>query len=133
VARGAIRDIAGPAAPLRVLIVDDSRDDAELAELALRDAGLAVECRRVWTGAALREALAAFAPQVVLSDVNLPGFSGAEALAESRAYDPSLPFVFMTGSLYAPGSEPPPADALVLKDDLAMLPGVVRRLLRIEG
>ena len=36
----------GATPPLRVLIVDDSRDDAELTELALRDAGIEVDCRR---------------------------------------------------------------------------------------
>lgn len=122
-----------PQAPWRVLIVDDSRDDAELAEITLRDAGLSVACRRVCTEASLRDALQAFAPHVVLSDVNIPGFSGTEALAAVRGHDPSLPFVFMTGSLYAPGSEPPPADALVLKDDMAMLPGLLRRLLGQAG
>ena len=122
-----------PPAPWRVLMVDDSRDDAELAELALHDAGVSATCQRVYDAEALREALQAFAPHIVLSDVNIPGFSGAEALAEVRAYDPALPFVFMTGSLYAPGSEPPPADGLVLKDDLAMLPGLVRRLLGAEA
>ncbi|TDK21072.1 response regulator [Luteimonas aestuarii] len=120
-------------APWRVLIVDDSRDDAELAEIALRDAGLAVACQRVHAAPTLQDALAAFEPQVVLSDVNIPGFSGAEALAIVRAHDPSLPFVFMTGSLYAPGSEPPPADALVMKDDMGMLPGLLRRLLGTTG
>ena len=32
---------------LRVLIVDDSRDDAELTEFALRDGGLDIDCRRL--------------------------------------------------------------------------------------
>lgn len=123
------RDAATPA-PWRVLIVDDSRDDAELAELALRDAGLPVECRRVCTAKALREALASFAPLLVLSDVNIPGFSGEEALLEVRAHDPALPFVFLTGSLLAPGATPPRTEGLLLKDDMgAHLPALVRRLL----
>lgn len=112
----------------RVLLVDDSRDDAELAEYALRKGGLPVRCRRVDTGAALADALEAFAPHAVVSDVNLPGFSGAEALALVRAHDPSLPFVFLTGGL-APDDNPPPADGLVLKDDLDALPDVLRPLL----
>jgi len=113
----------------RVLLVDDSRDDAELAEFALRKGGLAVECRRVSTADGLRAALGAFAPQAVVSDVNLPGFSGAEALALVRAHDPSLPFVFLTGAPMAPGDEPPAAGGLLLKDDLDALPGLLRQLL----
>ena len=34
-------------APLRVLVVDDDRDDAELTRMALHDAGLAPDVRTV--------------------------------------------------------------------------------------
>lgn len=112
----------------RVLLVDDSVDDAELAEYALRKGGLVVECRRACTAAGVEQALREFAPQVVVSDVNLPGFSGAEALAAVRAHDPALPFVFLTGGM-APDDTPPPADGLLLKDDLDALPALLRRLL----
>lgn len=117
------------AAPLRVLIVDDSRDDAELTELALRDAGIAVECVRAYGEAGLTALLREFRPQIVLSDVNLPGFSGAEAMALSRTALPDVPVVFLTGSaLNAPGETLPEGDALVFKDELDLLPDVVRRL-----
>jgi CheY-like chemotaxis protein len=112
----------------RVLLVDDSPDDAELAEYALRKAGLRVECRRACTAAGVEQALREFAPQVVVSDVNLPGYSGAEAFALARAHDPALPFVFVTGGT-APGDSPPPADGLLLKDDLDALPGLLHGLL----
>lgn len=116
----------GDGARWRVLLVDDSRDDAELTELALRDGGLEFECRVLYREADLRAALPAFAPQLVLCDVNLPAFSGAEALAIVRAHDPALPFVFVTG---ADPLQPPGGDGLVLKDALSTLPGVARALL----
>ena len=122
-------DTAAPAA-WRVLLVDDSRDDAELAQFALDKGGFRAECRRVATAAALGDALLAFAPQAVVSDVNLPGFSGAEALAQVRAHDPALPFVFLTGALMSPDGSPPTADGLLLKHDLDGLPALLRRLLR---
>ena len=53
-----------------------------------------MECRLACTAAGVAQALREFAPQVVVSDLNLPGFSGAEALALTRAHDPDLPFVF---------------------------------------
>ncbi len=115
--------------PWRVLLVDDSRDDAELAELALRDGGLDVTCRRVYNADGVRDALASFAPHIVLSDVNIPGFSGTDALALVREHDAALPFVFLTGSLYGPEPAPPPAEGLLLKDDLSRLPALLRRLL----
>lgn len=117
-------------APLRVLIVDDSRDDAELTELALRDAGIAVDCRRAYGEAGLTDLLREFRPQMVLSDVNLPGFSGAEAMGLSRAMLPGVPVVFLTGSeLGVPGETLPVGDGLVFKDALDGLPDVVRGLL----
>ena len=120
------------AAPLRVLIVDDSRDDAELTELALRDAGIEVDCRRAYGEAGLAELLDAFRPQLVLSDVNLPGYSGAQALQLSRATLPGVPVVFLTGSaIGAPGETLPVGDGLVFKDELELLPGVVRGLVAV--
>ena len=116
------------ALPWRVLLVDDSADDAELAEFALRNGGLAVHCRRACNADGLAEALVEFRPQVVVSDLNLPGYSGLEALALVRAHDPSLPFVFMTGAL-APQEAPPEAEGLLLKDELDALPALLRRLL----
>lgn len=119
-----------PAVPdWRVLIVDDSRDDAELTELALRDAGMAVECRRVHDEAGLMAALQAFAPQLVLSDINLPGFSGPQALALTRAALPGVPVVFLTGAREGLDDDAPQADALLLKDELDALPAIARQLL----
>ncbi|MGO1541071.1 MAG: response regulator [Luteimonas sp.] len=119
-----------PGQPYRVLLIEDSRDDAELIEIALREDGPAVECRRAWSADTVRDALQALAPQVVLSDLNLPGFSGLEALEQVRAHDPGLPFVLLTGSAPMALPDPPPgADAVLSKDDLHKLPALVRRLL----
>ena len=119
-----------PGQPYRVLLIEDSRDDAELIEIALREDGSEVECRRAWSADTVGEALEALAPQLVLSDLNLPGFSGLEALEQVRAHDPSLPFVLLTGSAPMALPDPPPdADAVLSKDELDKLPALVRRLL----
>lgn len=119
-----------PEHPARVLLVEDSRDDAELIEIALREAMPALECRRAWSADTLREALVAFPPQAVVSDFNLPGFSAAEALQQVRAHDPALPFVLLTGSAAADLPEPPPGtSAMLSKDELAKLPALLRELL----
>lgn len=112
----------------RVLIIDDSRDDAELAGFALRGAGLAVECRRVCTAAALDAALDGFDPQLVLCDLNLPGWSGQEAVAAVRARAPSARIVFLTGALRG-GEDLSGADGVALKDEPARLVELARRLL----
>ena len=112
----------------RVLIVDDSVDDAELATIELRGAGLDVECRRVDQEASLLQALADFAPHLVLSDLNLPGFSGHQAYEIVRERAPQARFVFLTGSVDGHKALPT-VDAVVLKDNLHALPALVRGLL----
>ncbi|TWG92214.1 CheY-like chemotaxis protein [Luteimonas sp. J16] len=124
--------LAFSAPGLRVLLVEDSPDDAELAEWALRKAGIDVRCVRACTAIEVAAALAGFAPQVVVSDLNLPGFSGAQALTQVRAHDPSLPFVFLTGGL-APGDSVPVADGLLSKDALDELPPLLLRLVAQRG
>lgn len=109
-------------------MIEDSADDAELLRFALEEGGLAVECLRVCSEAALREALVAFPASVVLSDLNLPGFSGERALEMVRAAAPNLPFVFVTGWL-GDSATLGSADALVLKDELNTLPALLGRLL----
>src|SRR5690606_36251502 len=117
----------------RVLLVDDSQDDAELAEWALRKGGLEVECRRACTAAELVRALSALAPEGGVADANLPGSSGAQALALSGAPYAAMPVAFVTGGP-APGERPPQADGLLLKDDLdALAPLLARLMAGVEG
>jgi len=85
--------------PLRVLHLEDSVPDHELALLHLLRAGLRVDTLRVDTEAGLREALAGQDWDVVLSDFNLPGFNGLRAqqiLAESGK---DLPFILVSGEI----------------------------------
>ncbi|MGY1458647.1 MULTISPECIES: response regulator [unclassified Luteimonas] len=111
---------------LRVLIIDDSRDDAELTEFALREAGLVVDCRNLCREDALAAALDGFEPQLVLCDLNLPGWSGPEAMAAVRSRAPWARFVFVTGAL--PFDRKLPDDDVVLKDDLARLVELARAI-----
>lgn len=112
---------------IRILIVDDSRDDAELTEFALRDAGLVVDCRHLCREDALAAALDGFEPQLVLCDLNLPGWSGTEAMEAVRSRVPWARFVFVTGALPGDG-ELPAAHPVVLKDDLTRLVELARGL-----
>ena len=84
--------------PLRVLLVEDIPDDAELVARALREGGLAIEARVVASEAELLAALPAFAPEVVLSDWKLPGFSGEAAVAAVQAWDPAVPVILVSGT-----------------------------------
>src|SRR5919197_46025 len=66
---------------LRVLLVEDSEEDAGLALRELKRAAIRCESRRVQTEADFRRELKAFQPHVILSDFNVPGFGGMAALA----------------------------------------------------
>jgi len=116
----------------RILVVEDSADDAELIRLELAQSGMDVEHHCVDSELQLLQALASFAPHLVLSDMNMPGFSGPRAFELVHAHAPGTRFVFLSG---APLDDEtalqtgPAADAWLLKDDLAQLPALVRRLL----
>ncbi len=119
-------------ARLRLLLLEDSADDADLLAIELARAGLDAELRCVATRDAYAAALTGFAPDIVVSDYDLPGFSGGEALAMARAHDPALPFLVLSGFV----AEDRPADdrargadAWVCKDRMHEMPAALRRLL----
>ena len=85
--------------PLRVLLVEDNPDDAELIVRALREAGLEIEARVTASEPELRAALADFGPDLALVDWSVPGFSGAAAVTIARERDPALPVILVSGTV----------------------------------
>ncbi|MFZ5775563.1 MAG: response regulator [Thermodesulfobacteriota bacterium] len=84
---------------LRVLLVEDSEDDAALILRALRKGGYDLVSARVESAAALREALDSQGWDLVLSDYSMPGFSGMEALEIVRQHGVDLPFILVSGAV----------------------------------
>lgn len=84
---------------LRLLIIEDSEDDALLVQLELQRGGLVAEVTRVDTGDALRAALNEKSFDLVLSDYSLPGFSGLAALGIVQDFNPDLPFIIISGTI----------------------------------
>jgi two-component system cell cycle sensor histidine kinase/response regulator CckA len=84
--------------PVSVLMVEDSENDAELLLLELRRQGFAPMATRVDTGRALRSALARRTWDIVISDHNMPSFSGDEALRLVKQYAPDVPFIVVSGT-----------------------------------
>jgi len=85
--------------PLRVLHVEDAEDDVRLVERHLRNNGWSVEWTRVETPEELRDALRQ-TWDVILSDFNLPRFSGLEALQIVQASEQAgTPFIIVSGSV----------------------------------
>ncbi len=84
--------------PLRVLLVEDSVDDALLLRRHLLRAGFAPELHRVET--ADRMTLALEEPwDVILADYNLPLFSAPEALKLLKGTELDIPFIMMSGAV----------------------------------
>lgn len=125
-----------PDRTLRVLHLEDSVPDHELALLHLLRAGLRVDCLRVDTEAGLREALDSADWDIVLSDFNLPGFNGLRAqqiLAESGK---DLPFILVSGEIgedTAVAAMRNGADDYLLKNNLARLAPAVEHAIAAHG
>ena len=80
--------------PLRVLVVDDELNLAELVTMALRYEGWEVAAAH--TGAAAVAAARELGPDAIVLDVMLPDFDGYEVLRRVRSTDPHVPVLFLT-------------------------------------
>jgi DNA-binding NtrC family response regulator len=84
---------------LRVLVVEDSEDDATLVTRELARGGYKVTFTRVDTAEDLIAALEETAWDVALADFSMPRFSGTAALALVRQFDAEMPFIFVSGTI----------------------------------
>jgi DNA-binding NtrC family response regulator len=81
--------------PTKVLLVDDDPDLQEILQICLRQWGFEVaSATNGDEGARLAES---YHPDIVLSDVMMPGSSGIALLKSLQAEDPSRPVILMTG------------------------------------
>lgn len=84
---------------LRVLIVEDSENDAELVLRELRKAGYSPIHRRVETTGEMTDALDSEDWDIVLSDYVLPGFGGLSAIKLVQRKDCNLPLIIVSGQI----------------------------------
>ncbi|MFI7542093.1 response regulator [Actinoplanes sp. NPDC049599] len=118
---------------IRLLLIEDSEDDAVLVVDRLRRAGLRVDYERVETADAMRAALRLRSPDVVISDNGMPAFDAGAALRLLRDTGLDVPFIVVSGQI---GEESATAlmragaQDFVLKDKLARLGPAVQRELR---
>lgn len=118
---------------LRILLIEDSPEDAELLSDQLLEAGLEATFERVESEESLRVALEAFQPDIVLSDLSMPGFSGHEALRVVREYNAATPFVFVSGTMgeeTAVKALQEGANDYIIKHNPTRLPAAVARAVR---
>ena len=85
--------------PLRVLIVEDSEQDAALLLRELQKAGYDAVHKRVETATEMTDALVQEHWDIVLSDYVLPNFSGLAAIKLVLKKDTDLPLIIISGQI----------------------------------
>jgi len=85
--------------PLRVLMVEDSPEDADLVLVALRRGGFQVASTRVASAQAMAAALQEQSWDLVLSDYRMPGFGGMAALRLLQDTGLDIPFILISGAI----------------------------------
>ena len=84
--------------PLRVLFIEDSELDHMLTVTQLRRGGVEADTLRIETAAEFEQALGGDW-DVILSDFNLPGFSGLAALEMLKESGRVIPFIIVSGEI----------------------------------
>lgn len=85
--------------PIRILCVEDSKEDAELIFHVFVKAGYDPDLERVQTAQAMKEALEKESWDLILSDYRLPQFSGLAALALLKESGKDIPFIIVSGAI----------------------------------
>ena len=85
--------------PLKILFVEDSEDDVTLVGHLLRHAGYDVTSLRVDKPAPMALAIQREPWDLILSDYNMPGFSGLDALRLAREHARDVPFIVVSGAI----------------------------------
>jgi PAS domain S-box-containing protein len=120
---------------LRVLNLEDNKNDSELILAELQTEWNKVELLRVETRSDFVRALEQFKPDIVLSDFQLPGFDGSEAQLLVRKHYPKIPVIIVTGVLAdieAVNLLKQGARDYVMKNHLARLTSAVKNALSLE-
>jgi PAS domain S-box-containing protein len=120
--------------PLRVLLIEDSEDDALLLLRVLRRGGYDPVHERVDTAAQMEAALEGREWDLVISDHSMPTFNSSAALAMLRGKGfVDLPFIIVSGKIgedTAVVSMKAGANDYIMKDNLARLNTAIERELR---
>jgi PAS domain S-box-containing protein len=129
----AVADLASRDAPLKLLLLEDSRFDAELLRENLRSEYPRASLEVVSDEGGFVAALEAGGYDLILSDYELPGYGGGEALRHALAAAPQTPFIFVSGVIGEDNAVEmlkQGATDYVSKGRLARLPVVMERALR---
>lgn len=118
---------------LRVLLVEDSEDDALLLLRELRRSGYEPDYERVDTALGMEAALDARDWELVISDHSMPTFSSSAALQLLQRKGLDLPFIIVSGNIgeeVAVAAMRAGAHDYIMKGNLARLGAAIERELR---
>jgi signal transduction histidine kinase/DNA-binding response OmpR family regulator len=126
-------DYLQPAPMARVLVVEDDETVADVLREVLCDQPFQLEFATSAEAALAR--IPEMRPDLILTDISLPGKSGLEVMREARVMDPEVAVILMTGYASvqtAIDALRQGADDYVTKpfDDIAELPAMVEKRLR---
>ena len=119
--------------PLRVLLVEDSEDDALLILRELRRGGFDPDFERVDNAWDMGEALKRREWDLVLADHNMPNFSAPAALKLLKESEVELPFIIISGSIgdaLGVESMKDGASDFIMKDNPTRLVPAIKRSLQ---
>ncbi len=120
--------------PLRILLVEDNKTDADLIIHHIQQIVVTSEIRVVDNLDEVNRELLRFVPDVVISDYNLPTCNGLEVLELTRSIEDSMPFIFLTGAVddeeLAANTILAGANGFILKGQIDRLDEKLRPLLK---
>lgn len=121
---------------LRILIIEDSQDDALLLIRELNQGGYQPEYERVDTSDAMNSALETGKWDLIISDYIMPHFDGLEALKLLKKKDIDIPFILVSGRIgedVAVDAMKAGAQDYVRKDDMRrLIPAIGRELSEVQ-
>lgn len=119
--------------PLKVLLLEDDRLDAEMAIRLLKRSGMDIDYKWVSNRSDYLDALKKFSPDVILADNELPRYSATEALEDFKRMDLPIPFIMVTGTVseeFAVSMIKKGADDYILKDRPERLPNAIESAIK---
>ena len=84
---------------IKILILEDNQNDAELIQRELKKSGLSFSSEIVQTRETYENALDRFKPDIILSDYSLPSFDGVSAFHIKQKKYSDIPFIIVSGTL----------------------------------
>jgi len=122
---------------LRILIVEDSEDDALLVLYQIKKGGYEIEYDRVDTAQKMEAALKEKTWDIILSDYQMPHFNGLEALVLYNKTGIDIPFILVSGTIgeeVAVNAMKTGAHDYIMKNNLQrLLPAIERELRESEN